>query len=454
MRRLFTFALLLLVVLAGTWPGLWSGDPAAAQEQQADTAREVITAINAWRVSQGMWPLKPNATLTALALSQAEYLLTLADIPAGGAIHVGRSGEDIKTRAQWAPYNWPNYGLPANIAITEIANIGRNTQTAIAYWQGSAIHTRAVTNSGYREIGAAVLPHEYGHLFIVVMGSRPDVLPALVDPGSRTLYLTNEQFPGVGDATWFGTATGVQLFDGDGRPLTDGWVPWAATLSLPEGVNDELFVAYRDADGHVAASMVVFDTDRVLLPGVEPPETVAALTAPLPTATPTLVPAVILTPVPTIAFAATAAPIPTATPGPTFTPAPTTVPMTQADILVIYDSRSLTVANVSGQPVNLAGLELVSATNRHLTALNWQTAWLSFSLEEVPSRACLRVWSWNDVSTPPTPPECGAYTAVLNVAPASMFWTGESFEVRWQGSPLVTCPAVTTGTARCPVALP
>jgi hypothetical protein len=92
-RRWLTLALGALAVC--TLIGLTvQGMRASAQiANDPDAALNIIAHLNAWRLEAGMWPLKPNEILNALALDQASYLSTLADIPSGNAMHVGRNGE-------------------------------------------------------------------------------------------------------------------------------------------------------------------------------------------------------------------------------------------------------------------------------------------------------------------------------------------------------------------------
>lgn len=50
-----------------------------------------------------------------MAEDQASYLLTLAALPEGGDIHLGRGGETPRDRARLAPYNWPTYNRPSKL---------------------------------------------------------------------------------------------------------------------------------------------------------------------------------------------------------------------------------------------------------------------------------------------------------------------------------------------------
>jgi uncharacterized protein YkwD len=195
--------------------GLTVYQTAVSAQATSDTAMalEIIALLNEWRLQTNLAPLRPNDTLNALALDQASYLSTLADIPSGNAMHLGPTGEGVRARALYPQYNWPTYG--GQPAMAEVAYVGR-PETALEFWRNSAIHRDTITNIGIREIGVAAVPHQWGHIFIVVLASRPDVLPALVDPRSNSLYLTQDTWKfGVGNVP----PMRVMLFDPAGRPL-------------------------------------------------------------------------------------------------------------------------------------------------------------------------------------------------------------------------------------------
>jgi uncharacterized protein YkwD len=225
-------------------------------------ALEIIGHLNAWRLEVGDWPLKPNETLNALALEQASYLSTMADIPGGNAMHMGRNGEGVRDRALYPQFNWPSYGGSA--AVAEVAYVG-TPESAIEFWRGSDIHRETITNPVVREIGVAAVPHQWGHVYIVVLGSRPDVLPALVDPRSNNLYLTQDAWKfGLGNIP----PMRVMLFDSAGRAL-GGWMDWSPTVPIPADITGKLFVLYDDGSS-LSLAEVDLTRDLVLLPDFLP----------------------------------------------------------------------------------------------------------------------------------------------------------------------------------------
>lgn len=395
--------------------------------QQDDTsAGDVINQINAWRISQGLWPLRQNATLQAMAVAQAEYILSLPEIPDGGAIHYGRNGEGPKERAQSSPYNWPVYGRPDRVAVDEIGYVGRDAQTAVGYWQGSTVHRTTALNPVYREIGVASLPHRFGHLFIAVLGGRPNVLPATVEQDK--IYLSNERFYASNGGEWIFQASQIRLFDADGKPLSDDWIPWEPVISVPPNAGGTLYIEYSDQQVQVITEVSISSPlpDTVVIPPTvtSPEPVIVAEPAEADNEPESLV---VLIPTPT---------------------EPPALPA--SNVLVIYDSLSLNVLNNSSGPLDLSGLSLVKG-NIVLTASQWESPWLNVPLNAFPAQDCLRVWAWNETVEPPAPPNCRYQRSVVYVDPEHLFWTDGQFEVRWQGAVVATCDAQ---TKQCAVSLP
>jgi|FLYN01.1.fsa_nt_gi uncharacterized protein YkwD len=233
-------------------------------------AQEIIAHLNEWRLAAGVPPLKPNETLQAMAFRQAYYLSTLSEIPSGNAMHLGPSGENVRERALYPEFNWPSYA--GNAAVAEVGYVGR-PESALEFWRGSSLHYETITNAVVREVGAAAVPHVWGHVYIVVFGSRPNVLPALVDPRSNQLYLTQD--------TWkFGPGNippmQVMLFDSAGRALNNGaWMDWSPTIPLPPDSTGSVYVLYNDGSS-LSMAEVDLTRDLVLLPEFMPVATPTA----------------------------------------------------------------------------------------------------------------------------------------------------------------------------------
>ncbi|MBI5667631.1 MAG: hypothetical protein HZC41_06450 [Chloroflexi bacterium] len=256
----------LLIFLLAETTVLASAAVAQPETDDDPAAQQILAHLNAWRLEAGVPPLKPNDTLVALALAQAVYLSTLTDIPGGNAMHLGPDGETPRERAVQPPFNWPSYGGGATgAAIAEVGMIGRS-ESALEFWRRSEIHTRTITHPGMREVGVAAVPHQWGHIYIVVLGSRPDVLPALFDPRSQQLYLTQDVWKyGPG----FVPPMQIRFLDENGDPLTD-WQDWQPSLPLPEGVSSRFYVQYHDGSREITTE-VDLERDYIILPEYLPP---------------------------------------------------------------------------------------------------------------------------------------------------------------------------------------
>jgi uncharacterized protein YkwD len=205
----------------------------------------LIAALNEWRISTGLWPLRPNKMLEQMAVAQAEYVLSLPEIPDGGEIHTGPGGENPRQRA--VEYGWPYYGTSDRVAVTEIAYVGAGEDAALLFWESSPIHRQSALSAAYREVGVAALPHPYGFLYIVVLGARPNVLPVLIDPVESQLYLSTERYEYAATGGGIQEVVQVQVLPSAEGPVDDAaWTPWALTLPAPEGLGVPFYVVYSD----------------------------------------------------------------------------------------------------------------------------------------------------------------------------------------------------------------
>jgi hypothetical protein len=368
---------------------------AGAQPPNDDLAARWIHArLNDWRLSLDLGPLASNDTLDRMAYDQAAFLAGLRGIPATTFIHNGRTGEGPRVRALWPDYNWPDYGIRGQVVLSEITWVGQR-QDAINFWRESRIHRETVTNPWYREVGVAAVPYTNngvkGHIYVAVLASRPNVLPALADPRAGVLYLSNETFNG-GRGERMRAAQQVRLFDGDGRPLTNGWIPWAAEMPIPEGAGSAVNVLYSDGTTQVLGRASLAEGD-VLLPAYEEAWRVQA--------------------------ALTALGLPT--PAPTNTPTPPPPPR----IRLVYDAAGLTLLNVSPTAANISRLRLLGDA-QELRVADLTVGYLRGSLRALPPFNCL-IYGL-DSRRRSTPLEC-RYTSVTFALPRELFWNRADFTV-------------------------
>jgi uncharacterized protein YkwD len=264
LRRWVRVLLLLTLLVALSAPFV----PSAAQSTTTSsqpTAFDMLAAMNAWRLREGLWPFKPNPTLQALAWLQARYLLSKPNLPPEEYIHDGITGDKPRQRAEWDPYDWPYYYIPQRVSLEEITVAQHTVEAGITWWDNSPIHHHAALNPNYREIGVAALPYQYGTVFVAVLGGRPNVLPVMIHPDGTTLYLTQETYAGASGGDYMTTVDDVRLLDSDGTTVLADWQPWQATLPMPEVSGDTLIVESRDSQRTIQ-TVVNVQTDIFPLP--------------------------------------------------------------------------------------------------------------------------------------------------------------------------------------------
>ncbi|MEO8392747.1 MAG: CAP domain-containing protein [Chloroflexota bacterium] len=436
----FSLSLIVQPAAAQVLPAAQDDDPAA---------QEIIKTINTWRIAQGLWPLRENATLDKMALDQANYVLSLPTMPQEGALHLGKFGEAPPARANLPQYAWPPYGTAQNTAVGEIAYTGYNAVAAQHFWDGSPIHHRTALSPAYREIGAAAIPQRWGHLYFVDFGARPNVLPAIADMTDRTLYLTNERYT-YARSPWIRNVLKVRLFDADGRPLDSDWETWQPEIHLPVEAGSSLYVEYLDESGvMVLAPVSLTGATNTPAPTQNPSAVPTLVPTTMPTATPLQVVINNPTAAPTRAAGVAATPVPaTAVP----TTAPTAAPVTTAttSVLLVYDAKSLTLLNSTLAPINMSGVVFVGQTST-FAAARWSTQWLSGTLTALGGNNCLQVWSWLEKNAVDKPTSCRSRRSALTVAPEQLFWKQGDFQVMWGQTTLASCRAAAT---QCAFALP
>jgi len=142
---------LMLVVISTALGGV-TGTLADAPSDEA-AATLTLQLLNEWRISEGLAPLRVNATLNEMALQQANFVLGRIDsISHEADYHKDLNGRDAIQRAREL-FGWPAYGRPERIEVGENA-AEFNVKRAIQFWQESPIHRKAATNKAYREVGS------------------------------------------------------------------------------------------------------------------------------------------------------------------------------------------------------------------------------------------------------------------------------------------------------------
>ena len=292
----------------------------------------------------------------------------------------------------------------------------------LRFWKRSDFHRRAALNATYREVGIAALPSKNGFLIYLVLGARPNVLPALVSADGETLYLTHE-------LSRYNTNPAnmtVRLFDANGVALTDT-IEWESTLPIPGNAGGEITVLYNIGDDQ-AISVVDLTDDLVILPGM----TVAIA--------PTIAPVATLAPVDVSNVTSTSSATevvsrPQATTAPTNTPIPAPTATSQSNVLTLTISKNgMMLQNTSAVPLDITNLEIGNSIAKVNTGAWTRVA--SFNTARFGSTDCLVVATY---TTTPVTDGCRYVLSSVQYSAERAFWQQADIEIRNNGTLITTC---------------
>ena len=383
---------------------VWTLGAVGAQAGNDELAARWIHAqLNQWRLGLGtLGPLAYNETLARMALDQATYLASKPQLPPSSAIHNGRTGELARDRAVWPEYAWPDYGVPGQILLSEITWVGE-PEDALEFWHESQIHRQSATNLWYREVGVAAVPYARngikGHVFVAVLGARPNVLPAMADPSAGVLYLTDETYRGARNQTIRGVQQ-YRLFDEAGRPLTNGWASWAPQVALPANAGNEIHVLYSDGDRQTMADASLVGSD-IPLPAYEEAWRLKAVAQIIPTAAPT----------------------------------PTPTPPPPPRIRIAYNNYGLTLLNTVPTRADVRSLRLLGDNGSLI--VNDMRPPNNGTLRSLPMNSCLTYGL--DSPRLDIPDECRYRSQTVATLRSQLFWTRGDFTVYRGDELLATC---------------
>ncbi len=390
----------------------------------ADPATELLGLVNRWRISQNLWPLRPNAILQQMAEAQAAYILPqLESISDESQYHLDAQGRNPRQRAAAAPNNWPNYGSPDRIELGENAAVG-SVKFAFGFWQTSDIHAKTALNATYREVGVAVVRYQTGYLFYMDFGARPNVLTGLIDKANNLLYLSEER-----SRFWNnGKTTQITIADVAGQALKRLY-KWQQAIPLPANLAAPVIVIDFKMGGVDVFSQVALDRDLAVLPGNGVPAEVAAEADNAATAVATEL--AVSTP------AATTAPTESATATPVPTAAATATPAGVAGLALIYDKNTLTLINTTANLFDITGLGL-RGVEGSIATTSWSNV-SPFKPTAFKPLACLQVQV--NGANPLTPTDCKNVQSVVILSRRNVFWTSDSFSVLRGAAVIATCSA-------------
>ncbi len=250
---------------------------------QDDPRAHLFALINQARLREGYAPLGNSTLLNQAAQRHAEDLASEGRRGTLGQVtHDGSDGSTYQQRIREARYQAWNDGL----MVDEVLWTGLGTAEDALVWfrrrasadADVASDWEVLTDTRYREAGVGFAEDNGVRYFVVVVGSRPGVLPIFINEGAETtespliaLRLTNEEAVPLGDGASIGRAIEVRMSN---RPDFEGmsWQPWEPLmpwqLAGEEPGEYAVYVEFRDGAGRTA---VAEDIIRLVAPGESPP---------------------------------------------------------------------------------------------------------------------------------------------------------------------------------------
>jgi hypothetical protein len=222
---------------------------------QQDAVTQMLASINGSRIANGLPPLALNADLSAAAQRHSEDMASNDFVD-----HVGSDG--LTTEERLAAAGYPGYS--AGIMAAEL--IHGEAEAEPDWWMDRPEHGEVVLSTLYREIGIgnARRPEDGRTFWVLVLASRPNVLPVFINYGAaqteeREVVITfsNEGAMVQGDGPQvMGLAQEVRVSNSPSVEET-AWQVWAAQIDweLPPGEGIKtVTVEFRDREGRVATS--------------------------------------------------------------------------------------------------------------------------------------------------------------------------------------------------------
>jgi len=133
----------------------------APQPQGTPTGYDLVAAVNAYRASQGYYPLNPNSLVAAAAQAHAEWIVSTGQ---GG--HIGLNGSDETVRVSWT-----GYGDGLSIRCDECWAGGLSIEEAIYQSWSDWTHQEVMLNAWgnrYTDAGGGVALRENGRYIFVL----------------------------------------------------------------------------------------------------------------------------------------------------------------------------------------------------------------------------------------------------------------------------------------------
>ncbi len=157
MKKNVFFFIVALLVFSQASPTL-----AVSSSQDDQEAIEIISRINSYRATNGLYPYAYNSTLTRVAQAHSKYQASIDE-----STHVGAGGTSSSERVEASGYGGDNV-----IQVNEMIYSGQyaTPEKALEWWKGSPIHN-IIMLSEYHEIGVGVARSETATFYTVNVAS-------------------------------------------------------------------------------------------------------------------------------------------------------------------------------------------------------------------------------------------------------------------------------------------
>ncbi len=261
MLRKILFPLYILLFLPILFSPLTVGAD-SSYTPQSSTSAELVEAVNALRISQGLPPYQQNSILMRLAQEHADYMASIGM----STIHTDARGFKPFQRALEAGYSvagdiYTNVGF---FSENVTGGPGKTAQQAVNEWMGDAPHRGTMLSTNLQDVGAGVAVVGNTNYYCLDAGLSTGGAPRAFTPPASYSTPVPPLIPNTPNAD----GSIVYIVQPSDTPLG---------IALAYGISlDELYAL----NGLTKDSIIYSDQQLIIRPGFTPTPT-------LPTATPT-----------------------------------------------------------------------------------------------------------------------------------------------------------------------
>lgn len=261
MLRKILFPLYILLFLPILFSPLTVGADSSYTPRSSSSA-ELVEAVNALRISQGLPPYQQNSILMRLAQEHADYMASIGM----STIHTDARGFKPFQRALEAGYSvagdiYTNVGF---FSENVTGGPGKTAQQAVNEWMGDAPHRGTMLSTNLQDVGAGVAVVGNTYYYCLDAGLSTGGAPRVFTPPASYSTPVPPLIPNTPNAD----GSIVYIVQPSDTPLG---------IALAYGISlDELYAL----NGLTKDSIIYSDQQLIIRPGFTPTPT-------LPTATPT-----------------------------------------------------------------------------------------------------------------------------------------------------------------------